>query len=489
MATDAAEDAEKTNGGHPPAVTVFAATADGPQVQGAPAAAVGSRLSQISLGDSSAKKEESRRFENMSRLPPTAVLPLLAVLSGWYSLSGKICSVRLRVVVSAVGISAATIRGRAALTSSQRAELRSRLVSTAMSYRLLLPLSVVTDIAVEFSFKQRQAVPLTNYHSTTASRARQYCIDTVETLCVLQPSLAVELQVTDTDSKRVIVVQPVPGAPHRTKELTLAAIAEARAVRLSRSCVGTKTATSCAKVGSRAAWVQCRMHWRSETQGDKEQESILYVLSEAELTSNSTDTVERAFAVIGQRWKREFGISVTLKDPGAIGHLVYSLKIPDHTSEDSSNNPAQGLLFIALQLPHVKGVGSNIALQQATEKAVGHVVAQFAAADCVFLTRQRQKRRRHAPGIAQRLARMLCRIGDERTLFSTADAIEVELDEEDVKQIHDVAQAGGLAAGAGTEAAATCLKVQTLLADGECGRNTTSRRFSLLFTALAGIVD
>ena len=39
------------------------------------------------------------------------------------------------------------------------------------------------------------------------------------------------------------------------------------------------------------------------------------------------------------------------------------------------------------------------ATKQATVAAVGHVVAQFTAADCIFLNKQRQQRRQHAPGI------------------------------------------------------------------------------------------
>ena len=238
-------------------------------------------------------------------------------------------------------------------------------------------------------------------------------------------------------------------------------------------------------VGSQAAVVQCGMLWRSEAQKDKEQESRLYVQSEAKQASNTTDSVKRAFAVICQRWKNECGISVT-KEPDASGNLVYSMKIPDHTSKDFSNDglrnevPAHGVLFVSLQLPHVKGVDSNIALQKAIERAVHHVVAQFAAADCIFFTKNRQKRRRHAPGIAQKLARMLCRIGDERTLLWAASAAGVELAEEDVKQIAKE-KADGHVVGAGNNASATCLKVQRLLADGECGHNNTSRRLGLLF--------
>ena len=141
--------------------------------------------------------------------------------------------------------------------------------------------------------------------------------------------------------------------------------------------------------------VQCGMLWWSEAQKDKEQESRLYVQSEAKQASNTTDSVKRAFAVIGQRWKNECGISVT-KEPDVSGNLVYSMKIPDHTSKDFSNDglrnevPAHGVLFVSLQLPHVKGVDSNIALQKAIERAVHHVVAQFAAADCIFFIKNRQ---------------------------------------------------------------------------------------------------
>jgi hypothetical protein len=198
-------------------------------------------------------------------------------------------------------------------------------------------------------------------------------------------------------------------------------VAENRAQRMGRGYVKEVHSSS----GS-AGTVHCYMHWRADTLAGAVNpdgcsgmhECTLVVLTE-DCWNNTCerDLLKRALAQITRQWKAEFGIVLSADyahAPAAASSTRststlprYRMTIPELAS-DGDTTAAQGVLFLMIHLQPITSTRLP-ALERAVVCAIGVAVAELAARDCVFITKQRQRRRRHASGIALRLSRYVFR--------------------------------------------------------------------------------
>lgn len=160
--------------------------------------------------------------------------------------------------------------------------------------------------------------------------------------------------------------------------------------------------------------------------------------------------IRSALETVQRKWQKEYNIVLRQDedDRAAAGHTSYTLQIPRYTGPPSAPAAAsQGMLFICVELPLPEKLGDGAAasdgdaVSASVVRAVQACANRMAARDCLFLSRRRQLRRKHAPGIASKLARMLCRTGDAQAIHRAARTVHIQLDEDDVKVVAE-ARAG-----------------------------------------------
>lgn len=110
-------------------------------------------------------------------------------------------------------------------------------------------------------------------------------------------------------------------------------------------------------VTSSSYGVNCQLLWKPHT--DAHEKSLLHVLIDEQIQRIAPYTVERAVATVAQSWWKDYGIRITLKERRTEGHLVFSLQLPEHSSEETTKlqeEPPAGLLFVVL---HLKGFNAD----------------------------------------------------------------------------------------------------------------------------------